>query len=96
MGVIADRVGHDQFDPIGLKGLQWEFSWRYRDSELDDPLTGEARQISDYPKITAAHEPALGRARDALVVHRRASRSSRTTRAFRPDEMSRRVGGAVR
>lgn len=45
--------GTIKFDPIGAKGVQAEFSWRYRNSELDDPLTGEARQIGNYPKITA-------------------------------------------
>ena len=44
--------GTIKFDEIGAKGLQAEFSWRYRNSEVDDPLTGEARQISNYPKIT--------------------------------------------
>jgi hypothetical protein len=44
--------GTINFDPIGAKGLQLEFSYRYRDSELDDPLTGIPRQISNYPKIT--------------------------------------------
>jgi hypothetical protein len=32
--------------------LQLEFSVRYRDSSVEDPLTGEFRQISRYPKIT--------------------------------------------
>ena len=45
--------GTIKFDEIGAKGLQTEFSWRYRDSQLEDPLTGEKHQISDYPKITA-------------------------------------------
>jgi hypothetical protein len=44
--------GTINFDPIGLKGLQLEFSVRYRDSEVEDPLTRESRQISNYPKIT--------------------------------------------
>ena len=44
--------GTINFDPVGLKGLQLEFSVRYRDSELDDPLTGVPREISNYPKIT--------------------------------------------
>lgn len=44
--------GTIKFDPIGAHGLQWEFSVRYRDSGLDDPLTGQRREISDYPKIT--------------------------------------------
>jgi hypothetical protein len=44
--------GTINFDPVGLKGVQLEFSLRYRDSELDDPLTGIPRQISNYPKIT--------------------------------------------
>ena len=44
--------GTINFDPIGLKGVQLEFSLRYRDSEVEDPLTGERRQISSYPKIT--------------------------------------------
>jgi len=44
--------GTINFDPIGARGLQLEFSYRYRDSELDDPLTGEPRQISSYPKVT--------------------------------------------
>jgi len=41
------------FDPIGAKGLQLEFSYRYRDSELEDPLTGIPRQISSSPKVNA-------------------------------------------
>ena len=45
--------GTIKFDELGAKGLQTEFSWRYRNSEVDDPLTGEPRQISNYPKITA-------------------------------------------
>jgi hypothetical protein len=44
--------GTINFDPVGLKGVQLEFSLRYRDSELDDPLTGIPRQISNYPKVT--------------------------------------------
>jgi hypothetical protein len=44
--------GTINFDPIGLKGVQLEFSLRYRDSELEDPLTGIPREISNYPKIT--------------------------------------------
>jgi outer membrane receptor for ferrienterochelin and colicins len=44
--------GTINFDPIGIKGLQLEFSYRYRDSEVEDPLTGESRQISNYPKVT--------------------------------------------
>lgn len=43
--------GTINFDPIGAKGLQLEFSYRYRDSEVEDPLTGEKRQISSYPKV---------------------------------------------
>src|SRR5690606_36547609 len=44
--------GTINFDPIGLEGVQREFSLRDRDSEVRDPLTGIPRQISDYPKIT--------------------------------------------
>lgn len=44
--------GTINFDPVGLKGVQLEFSLRYRDSSVEDPLTGESRQISNYPKIT--------------------------------------------
>ncbi len=44
--------GTINFDPIGLRGVQLEFSLRYRDSEVEDPLTGVRRQISNYPKIT--------------------------------------------
>lgn len=44
--------GTINFDPVGLKGVQLEFSLRYRDSEVDDPLTGLPRPISSYPKIT--------------------------------------------
>ncbi|HEY7799492.1 MAG TPA: TonB-dependent receptor, partial [Hyphomonadaceae bacterium] len=44
--------GTINFDPVGLKGVQLEFSLRYRDSELKDPLTGVPREISNYPKIT--------------------------------------------
>jgi hypothetical protein len=44
--------GTINFDPVGLKGVQLEFSLRYRDSEVEDPLTGEPRKISNYPKIT--------------------------------------------
>ena len=38
--------GTINFDPIGLKGLQFAFNWRYGDSEVDDPLTGVPREIS--------------------------------------------------
>lgn len=38
--------GTINFDPIGLKGLQLSYNWRYFDSELDDPLTGIPREIS--------------------------------------------------
>lgn len=44
--------GTINFDPVGLKGLQLEFSLRYRDSEVEDPLTGVSRQISSFPKIS--------------------------------------------
>ena len=43
--------GTINFDQIGAKGLQLEFSYRYRDSELDDPLTGVSRQISSSQKL---------------------------------------------
>ena len=45
--------GTINLDQIGAKGLQLEFNYRYRDSELDDPLTGIPRQISSSPKVTA-------------------------------------------
>jgi hypothetical protein len=45
--------GTINLDPLGASGLQWEFSYRYRDSRLNDPLTGAPRQISSYPKVTA-------------------------------------------
>lgn len=83
--------GTIKFDPVGLKGLQWEFSWRYRDSELDDPLTGEARQISDYPKITAVTSlrwdvPETPWSFTAGIEE------FQNYAAFRPDEISRRWG----
>ena len=43
-----------KLDPIGLKGVQLEASYRYRDSELDDPLTGTPREISWAPQTTAS------------------------------------------
>lgn len=45
--------GTIKLDPLGLKGVQIEASYRYRDSELDDPLTGIPREISWYPQTTA-------------------------------------------
>jgi hypothetical protein len=38
--------GTINFDPIGWKGLQFAFNWRYKDSEVDDPLTGIPRELS--------------------------------------------------
>ncbi len=38
--------GTINFDPIGAKGLQLNFFMRFADSEVDDPLTGTAREIS--------------------------------------------------
>jgi hypothetical protein len=43
--------GTINFDPIGAKGLQFNFNWRYNDSEVDDPLTGIAREISYDGKL---------------------------------------------
>lgn len=43
--------GTINFDPIGLKGLQFAFNWRYGDSEVDDPLTGIPREISGSTKL---------------------------------------------
>jgi outer membrane receptor for ferrienterochelin and colicins len=45
--------GTIKLDPIGLKGVQLDVSYRYRDSELDDPLTGIPREISNWPQTTA-------------------------------------------
>lgn len=45
--------GTIKLDPIGLKGVQLDISYRYRDSELDDPLTGIPREISNWPQTTA-------------------------------------------
>ncbi|MFT3726028.1 MAG: TonB-dependent receptor plug domain-containing protein [Hyphomonadaceae bacterium] len=43
--------GTVNFDPIGAKGLQFNFNWRYNDSEVDDPLTGIPREISYDAKL---------------------------------------------
>lgn len=43
--------GTINFDPIGAKGLQFNFNWRYNDSEVDDPLTGIPREISYDGKL---------------------------------------------
>ena len=43
--------GTINFDPIGAKGLQFSFNWRYNDSEVDDPLTGIPREISYDGKL---------------------------------------------
>ncbi|HOY77009.1 MAG TPA: TonB-dependent receptor plug domain-containing protein [Hyphomonadaceae bacterium] len=43
-----------KLDQIGLKGVQIDVSYRYRDSELDDPLTGTPREISWAPQTTAS------------------------------------------
>jgi outer membrane receptor for ferrienterochelin and colicins len=40
--------GTINFDPIGWKGLQFIFNWRYADSEVDDPLTGVPRKLADF------------------------------------------------
>ncbi|MFZ4685621.1 MAG: hypothetical protein ACOYMK_08400 [Hyphomonadaceae bacterium] len=37
---------------LGAKGLQAEFNLRYRISEVDDPLTGEAREFSGSTKMS--------------------------------------------
>lgn len=42
----AGVSGTLNFDPIGLKGLQLSFESVVSDSEVDDPLTGEPREIS--------------------------------------------------
>jgi hypothetical protein len=41
--------GTINLDQIGAKGLQLEFNYRYRDSELDDPLTAFASLRWDVP-----------------------------------------------
>jgi outer membrane receptor for ferrienterochelin and colicins len=38
--------GTINLDPIGWKGGQFLFNWRYQDSEIDDPLTGIPRELS--------------------------------------------------
>lgn len=43
--------GTINFDPIGAKGLQFNFNWRYNDSEVNDPLTGIPREISYDGKL---------------------------------------------
>lgn len=45
--------GTIKLDPLGLKGVLIEASYRYRDSEVDDPLTGIPREISSAPQTTA-------------------------------------------
>ncbi len=47
----ATGSGTINFDPLGLKGLQFSFNWRYGDSEVDDPLTGIPREISYTTKL---------------------------------------------
>jgi hypothetical protein len=42
----ASASGTINFDPIGWKGLQVQFNWRYADSDVDDPLTGVPRDLS--------------------------------------------------
>ena len=49
--------GTIKFDELGAKGLQTEFSWRYRNSEVDDPLTGEPRQISTSTRYAKPRRP---------------------------------------
>ena len=44
--------GTINFDPLGAKGLQAEFNLRYRISEVEDPLTGETREISGSTKMS--------------------------------------------
>jgi len=44
-GVAAN--GTFRFDPLGAPGLQLEYDIDMRQSELDDPLTGETRRIND-------------------------------------------------
>lgn len=44
-GVAAN--GTFKFDPLGLEGLQLEYELETRKSEIEDPLTGEKRRISD-------------------------------------------------
>lgn len=46
--------GTIKLDPIGAKGVQIEVSYRYRDSEVKDPLTGIRREISSAPQTTAS------------------------------------------
>lgn len=43
--------GTINFDPVGARGLQLNFNWRYGDSRVDDPLTGLAREISFSDKF---------------------------------------------
>lgn len=43
--------GTINFDPVGWKGVQFAFNWRYQDSEVDDPLTGIAREIGGTSKL---------------------------------------------
>jgi len=46
--------GTINFDPVGAKGLQLNFNWRYGDSEIDDPLTGVTREISFTSKLNGS------------------------------------------
>jgi hypothetical protein len=46
--------GTVNFDPIGAKGLQFTYNWRYGDSEVDDPLTGIPREISYSQKLNGS------------------------------------------
>lgn len=46
--------GTINFDPIGATGLQFNFNWRYGDSEIDDPLTGVTREISFSDKLSGS------------------------------------------
>lgn len=39
--------GTFKFAPVGVEGLQLEYELEVRQSELDDPLTGETRRIND-------------------------------------------------
>jgi uncharacterized protein affecting Mg2+/Co2+ transport len=43
---IGGLKGSINLDPLGARGLQFVFDWKYADSEVADPLTGFEREIS--------------------------------------------------
>lgn len=47
----ASISGTINLDAVGAKGLQFQFNWKYSDSEVEDPLTGITREISYSDKL---------------------------------------------